>query len=78
VWLRSGAWSELGVLPAAATGVPVAWNGHVAVPVGDRLVVVGPRGFTHTGRAAMLPAAVTADGRLVAADAVGRVALYAP
>jgi hypothetical protein len=78
VWLRSGGWSELGVLPAAATGVPTAWNGHVAVPVGDRLVVVGPRGFTHTGRAAVLPAAVTADGRLVAADAVGRVALYAP
>ncbi len=78
VWLRSGGWIDLGVLPGAPTGIPMAWNGHVAVPVGDRMVVVGPRGFTHTGRGAVLPAAVTADGRLVAADAVGRVALYAP
>jgi len=78
VWLKSGDdWKDLGHLDGSPTGEPLAWQGHVAVPMGTSVHVVGPRGFSATADTDFL-APVAVGKRLILISQDGKVQIYTP
>ncbi len=78
VWLRSGSeWKDMGRVEGTITGSPVAWQDHVAVPIGTSMRVLGARGFGITQTADFLPAVVI-GGKLAVVNQNGTVAVYEP
>jgi len=78
VWLKSGDdWKDLGHLDGTPTGEPLAWQGHVAVPMGSSMHVVGPRGFSASAETDFL-APVAIGKRLILISQDGKVQIYTP
>ncbi len=78
IWLHSGAeWKDMGRVDGNSIGQPLAWQGHVAVPVGSTMRVLGPRGFAITQSADFLPA-VAVGPRLVVINQNGQVSIFNP
>lgn len=78
VWLRQGAeWKDLGRVEGTLTGDPVVWQGHLAVPIGSTIRVLGVRGFSATaGTDWLAPVAVGPKLVLIAQD--GKVSIFDP
>jgi hypothetical protein len=79
VWLHAGDdWKDLGRVDGTVTGDPLVWQGHVAVPMGSTLKVVGPRGFTASTPGSDYLAATNIGPRLFVINQNGHVSIYDP
>ena len=70
-------WDDLGKLDGQLTGRPLVWNGLVVLPMGNRLLVLGKRGFQLTAKSDFLSPVVLAN-RLVAITQDGQVQQFDP
>lgn len=78
VFLQNGQdWKDVGRLEGKPTAVPIAWAGHAVLPVGQRLVVIGPIPFVAELPADILDPQVVGD-QLVVPAANGLVLTYRP
>jgi hypothetical protein len=70
-------WDDLGKLDRALSGTPLVWNGHAVLPLGNRFLVLGKRGFQLTSKTEFLSPVILGD-RLVAITQDGQVQQFDP